>query len=158
MRILFLFIFFTVAGFAQTSNFFVKQNSLTWENVFITDKKDIAALIQKHPRLSITASEGGTYKGHGSEVKHTCPDTSPFMEKELSFDFEIVISEGKYRVSITNIKYTSNSKKGAKAIIKPESMWLANGQINKNYNNDLACLNSYFNRIFTMASVYKNKS
>jgi hypothetical protein len=158
MKILLLFIFFSITGFAQTSNFFVKQNGIIWENVFITDKKGITDLIQKHPRLVIKSSDSGTYKGYGSEVKHTCPDTSPFMEKDLSFDFEIVVSEGKYRVTVSNIKYTSNGKKGAKAIIKPESMWLASGQINKNYSNDYACLNNYFNRIFTMSSVYKNKT
>ena len=155
---LFLFILLSVSGFAQVSNFYAKNNALVWENVIITDQGNIPELIQRHPRLSITSVSGDSYKGKGTEIRHTCEGCSPYMDNELSFDFEIKLSEGKYSVTVYNLIYKlkpqdNNSKKTVTA----DEMILKSGVVRKDVEEDLACLNRYFSKIFSMTRVYKNK-
>ena len=158
IQLLFIAILLSANAFAQVNNFFVKDSRLIWENAFLSDNTSLPMLLQRHPRLTIVSTEGNIYKGQGSEIRTSCPGTSSFMEHEVSFDFEIEMSDGKYRATVYNLKFTSVDEKKGKAVIKPESVVVAKGAIKKKYNEDLNCLNSYFTRIFTMTPIYKNKS
>lgn len=156
MKKMFVFILFTVTCWSQSNNFLLKDNKLIWENVYITNQENIAALISNHPQLQINSVSGNIYKGTGTKMKIICDGTSSFMDNDLSFTFEIEVRDGKYRVSVYDMVYT---KSGKKKKIYPEKYIVKNGAIKpaKEAVNDLACLDSYFNKIFTLALVYKNK-
>ncbi|NDI99117.1 hypothetical protein GWA97_08535 [Flavobacterium sp. LaA7.5] len=153
MKKLVFFLLLSVSCFAQVSNFYVKDNDLVWENVIITDQNNIPELIQRHPRLNIISASGTLYKGKGTEIKHICEGCSSYMDNELSFDFEIKLSEGKYGITVFNLVYTLSPQKTVTA----GDIMLKNGVIKKEIEEDLACLNRFFGKIFSMTTVYKNK-
>ncbi len=155
MKTLILFLLFSVSCWSQTNGFATRHKSLVWENVVITNETNIPELLSRHPRLKITSSSGSVYKGTGSLIKNTCPGTSAFMENEFSFDFEIELSEGKYRITVMDIVYVQ--PKGKK--VAAEKYFLDKGAMKHDEISkaDLNCLDVYFNRIFTMTAVYKNK-
>jgi hypothetical protein len=154
MKTFLLFFIICFQGFSQSHNFSAKNNSITWENVFISNETNIAAVLAKHPRLTITTSAGKLHKGSAKKVKNTCPGTSAYMNEEMSFNFEIEESSGKYRVTVTDIKFTKNGKTS-----KAETYLLANGsvQTDEQAQKDIACLENYFNRTFTLTQLLKNK-
>lgn len=156
MKKVLFFLLFSVSCFAQVNNFYAKNNTLVWENVIISDQNNIPELIQRHPRLSITP--GTSYKGKGTEIRHTCEGCSSYMDNEFSFDFEIKLSEGKYSVTVYNLVYKlMPQKNNLKKTVTADSIILKNGAVRKDINEDLACLDRYFNKIFSMTRVYKNK-
>lgn len=154
MKSLIFFIFFAVQAFCQTSNFSVKGNKLIWENVFISDESNISAALSKHPRLKIRSVYGKLHHGVASKIKNTCPDTSTFMNDEISFDFEIEESSGKYRVSVTNIRFSLKGKS------QPAENYLTDKGTLKTTgvaNRDIECIESFLNRTFTLTQTLNNK-
>ncbi|AWH85852.1 hypothetical protein HYN59_12390 [Flavobacterium album] len=147
---------FSTTCWSQATNFIARKKNLVWENVVISDQANIPELISKHPRLTVTSSNNSVYKGKGTLIKNTCPNTSPFMENEFSFDFEIEPGEGKYRVTVSNIVYSHAKSKNTTAA---EKYFLEKGNLKQDTQSktDLECLSLYFSRIFTMTMVYKNK-
>ncbi|AXG74595.1 hypothetical protein DVK85_10255 [Flavobacterium arcticum] len=156
MKKVIFFFLFSISCFAQVHNFYVKNNSLVWENVIITNQDNIPEFIAHHPRLSI-ASSNHSYKGKGTEIRHTCEGCSSYMDNELSFDFEIKLREGKYSIIVYNLIYTVMSQENHRKIIIADSIMLKKGGIRNDLNKDLTCLDIYFNRIFSMTGIYKNK-
>jgi hypothetical protein len=140
---------------AQSNSFLASGNKLVWENVFISNETNIPASISRHSKLKIVSSDQKVFTGKGDGIKNTCPETSAFMKNELSFDFEVEASDGKYRVTITNIVFKNKNKKVSTA----ESYFIKNGdmQTTGTLQADLDCLDVYFNRIFNTA-LYKNRS
>ncbi|MEL1244605.1 hypothetical protein AAEO56_10060 [Flavobacterium sp. DGU11] len=156
MRKILLLLLFSASCWSQANNFVARQKNLVWENVVISDQANIPELLAKHPRLTITSSKNAVYKGKGSHIKNICPDTSPFMEDEVSFDFEIEPGDGKYRVTVFNIVYTQGKTKTTTAA---EKYFLEKGILKQDAQSkkDFECLGIYFSRIFTMTMIYKNK-
>ena len=149
---------FSISCFAQVSNFYTRNNALVWENVIITDQSNIPELIQRHPRLSITSMSGTLYKGKGTEIRHTCEGCSSYMDNEMSFDFEINLSEGKYSITVYNLVYKLTAQENnPEKTITADEMVLKNDAIRNDREEDLACLNRYFSKIFSMTRIYKNK-
>ncbi len=158
MKKVLFFLLFSVSCLAQVNNFYAKNNTLVWENVIISDQDNIPELIQRHPRLSIISVSGTSYKGKGAEIRHTCEGCSSYMDNELSFDFEIRLSEGKYSVTVSNLIYKSvPQKESLKKIETADNIILKNGSIREDIDEDLNCLDRYFSKIFSMTRVYKNK-
>ncbi|RZJ74423.1 MAG: hypothetical protein EOO45_08615 [Flavobacterium sp.] len=157
MKSLVVFLLLSVAGFAQ-NNFSISKDSLKWENVFISDEQNINTLIERHPRLAITSHKGKIFQGTGDGIKNTCPGTSALSDNPFSFDFEIELSDGKYRVTIVNIHFTK-LKKGKTDHISAYQSFVNKDKIktDRQSQKDLECLENYFNRIFSNTSVFKNK-
>ena len=148
-------VLFTFTAFSQDNSFAVVNGKLVWEDVIISQETNIPAIVTRHSKLSITKAEGAIYKGKATGLSSSCSDTSKILKNEYNFNFEIEMSEGKYRITITDVVFTG--KGGGKAegfyIEKNSGMpELANN------NADLACLDAYFTKLFTMTSVYKTKS
>ncbi|WP_159798996.1 hypothetical protein [Flavobacterium sp. MK4S-17] len=153
MKKVLLLLLFSVNCLAQVNNFVLKNDDVVWENVFITDQKNIPELITQHPKLKIVSSTGAVYKGRGFEIKHTCQDSPSYMTNELNFDFEIELAEGKYRVTVYNIQYTEREKVNIKHYTSERKTLKSD----KETITALNCLDSYFNKLFTLATLYKNK-
>jgi hypothetical protein len=161
MKKMVFLLLFSVSCFAQVNNFIVKNNSLIWETVFISNETNIPQLLQRHPRLNVISSENNIYKGTGTEIRNTCPGASAFMDNEFSFDFEIELREGKYRVTITNIKFTlSGNSKKKPAVKNAENYLVENGAVKAGEatQQDLMCFETFFNRLFTVSMSFRNKS
>lgn len=161
MKLSFLLLLFSVFSLTQVNNFTVKDNKLVWENVIITNEANIPELIARHPRLELTNTSGNIYKGTGSRIKNACPGRLNYMEDGLSFEYEIEQKNGMYRVTVTNLYLTGNDVPvGNPKQIAAEKYFLDNKPIKKLSGNseDLKCLDMFFNRLFTMTNVYRNKS
>ena len=158
MKKILLFLLFSVSCLAQENNFSITNDNIIWENVFITSQTNIPELLSRHSRIKIASASGSLYKGTGTGIRNKCAGTSDYMSREFNFDFEIEISEGKYRVTVFNIKYAEKPKKAA--FTKLEKFLLENNAMKQDAkaNNDIMCLNTYFNRTFTNTMVFKNKS
>lgn len=154
MRKIIFLMLFSVHCWAQSDGFAMRNKNLVWENVIISSETNIPGLIERHPRLKITSSNKSVYKGTGSHVKNTCPGVSAFMENELSFNFEIELGDGKYRVTVSDLVYHTGKSKAT-----AEKLLLEKGGLKQDATTktDLDCLGAYFNRIFAMTMVYKNK-
>lgn len=154
-KVLLLFIFFISfsKAFSQ-DNFVALDNKLVWETVFINNEPNIAGILQKHSKFKITEGKDGIYTGKAAKMSSNCDSQSKALNHEYDFDFEIEVSEGKYRVTITNIVF--KGKGGAKA----EKFFLEKGEVKstKAVEADLTCLDTYFTKLFSMTTVYKNKS
>lgn len=150
--------FVSLSVYGQSNSFLASNNKVVWENVFITNEAKIPELIARHSRLKIVSSDQNIYKGTATEMRNSCPETSAFMKDAFSFDFEIEISDGKYRVTVTNIVFTKNKGKQAKNTTA-ESYFIKNGELQTTgtLTADLNCLDTYFNRIFN-TGLYKNRS
>jgi hypothetical protein len=81
------------------------------------------------------------------------------MKDAFSFDFEIEVSDGKYRVTITNLVFKKLKAKTAKAKTA-ENYFIKEGKLitEKQVQAALTCLDTYFNKIFSATTVYKNRS
>jgi len=157
-RIVLVVVFFiSLAANAQSNSFLVSNNKLIWENVFISSETNIPAIIARHSRLKIVSSNATIFKGTGTDLRNTCPGTSSFMKDDISFDFEIEMSDGKYRVTVTNLVYKKADKNGKKTAA--ENYFIKDGGIitDATITADLTCLDKYFNKIFTTGA-YKNRS
>lgn len=144
---------------AQETNFLVANNKVLWENVFISNETNIPDIIARHTRLKITSVTDNIYKGRGMDVRNTCPGTSSFFKDGLSFDFEIELREGKYRVTITNMVYSKKVKKQKTAT--PAEKYFVTDNILKTGEEatiDFTCLENHFIKLFTTNMNYKNKS
>ncbi|TRW24408.1 hypothetical protein FMM05_11285 [Flavobacterium zepuense] len=157
---LLLLLLCSLSGFSQANSFIISNEKLIWENVFISEETNIPAIISRHVRLKITSSEGGVYKGTGTELKNTCPGTSDFLKDDFSFDFEIELREGKYRVTISNLIFLKKTAKkkhaqpmGAEKFLTDKGVIKSGGKSDA----DLLCLDNYFNKIFSMTTAYKNR-
>lgn len=161
-KALLFFLLYSVAGMAQSGNFAIAENKLVWETVFISDESNVPQLIERHPRLKIISAKGNIYKGTGAEIKNTCPGASDFMNYDFGFNFEIELREGKYRVTVTNIVFTKTSRNKGRVSTADaaEKYFTENGNLRAGaaVQSDLACLETFFNRVFTMTRVYRNKS
>jgi len=157
--VLVIILFVSLAVSAQSNSFIASNNKLVWENVFISNETNIPSLIARHTRLKITSFTATVYKGTGNDLRNTCPGASAFMKDDFSFDFEIEISDGKYRVTVSNLVFKKAKKKAGKKTAA-ETYFIKDGDIiiNDVIATDLTCLDSYFNKIFTMTAVYKNRS
>lgn len=154
MKSLVFFLLLSIQAFCQTNNFSVKGSSLIWENVFISNETNISAVLAKHPRLKIDSTAGKLHKGNAVKIKNTCPETSLFMNDEISFDFEIEESTGKYRVTVTNIKFTNKGKSKNAESYLIEKGAIKTGSI---VQNDIECIENYLNRTFTLTQILNNK-
>lgn len=154
--ILLILMFVSLSGMCQVNSFMISNDKLIWENVFISSEANIPNTISRHVRLKITSSDGTIYKGTGTDIKNTCPGTSDFMKDgfSFSFNFEIELSEGKYRVTISNLVFSKSNKK-----TEAEKYFIENGLLKKDgkIEADLTCLDNYFNKIFTVTAIYKNR-
>jgi len=159
-RFFFIVLFsFSLSCLAQESNFLVSDNKVVWENVFISSETNIPNVIARHTRLKITSSANNVYKGRGIDVRNTCPGTSSFFKDDLSFDFEIELRDGKYRITISNMVFSKKIKK-TKTATPAEKYFLADEVLKtgEEANVDFTCLENYFTKLFSMTMVYKNKS
>ena len=140
---------------AQSTGFTAVGEKLIWENVFISNETNITSIITRHSRLKIISVKGQVYKGVATGVSSSCPGTSKALKSEYNFDFEIEASEGKYRVTVSNIKFV-----GKKAGSNADKLYIAGGTIKSTKSNeaDLACIDAYLNKVFTMTFVYKSRS
>lgn len=146
----------SVAVQAQSTSFLESNNKLVWENVYINSEENVSSFISRHSKLTVSpSSDPSVFKGRGEGIRNTCPETSAFMKDNFSFDFEIEVSDGKYRVTVTGITLTKKSGKKATA----ETYFIKDGQLltDGTLQADLSCLDAYFNRIFNIA-LYKNRS
>lgn len=155
LLLLTLSVLFGLSAYSQENSFAVLNNHLVWEDVIIAPEANIPAIITRHSKLKITSTEGNIYRGKAMGLSSSCNDSSKILKNEYNFDFEIELSEGKYRVTVTNIVF--KGKRGGKAdnfyIEKyPGKSVLANADA------DLNCLDAYFIKLFTMTTVYKTKS
>lgn len=146
---LFVFVFSVL----QSTNFLVLDDKIVWENVFITDD-DIISLIKKNPGLKIESKTENIYKGHAIGLKNTCAETSDFLNYEYLFDFEIEVSKGKYRATVTNLRF----KESKNNIYTSENFFLDKKELKSDPKSeaDLICIDGFFNRMFTN-TIYKNK-
>lgn len=154
MKSLVFFLLISLQAFCQSNNFSVKVNTLIWENVFISNETNISAVLAKHPRLKIDSTAGKLHKGSAVKIKNTCPETSSYMNDDISFDFEIEESTGKYRVTVTNIKFTTKNKSR-----KAEAYLVEKGSIKteNKAQRDIECIENYLNRTFTLTQTLNNK-
>jgi len=159
-KIFFIALFsFSLSCLAQETNFLVSDSKVVWENVFISSETNIPNVIARHTRLKIISSADNIYKGKGIDVRNTCPGTSGFFKDDLSFDFEIELRDGKYRVTVTNMVFSKKVKK-QKMQTPAEKYFLTDEVLKTGGENtvDFTCLENYFTKLFSMTMVYKNKS
>jgi|GEM_PF-1926000 len=148
-------VFYTLSALSQGNNFAVADGKLVWENVIISQEINIPAIVARHSKLTITGAEGSIYKGKATRLSSSCGNTSKILKNEYGFNFEIEMSEGKYRVTITNIVFAG--KRGGRA----EGFYIDKLQgkpVHANAGADLTCLDAYFTKLFTMTRLYKTKS
>lgn len=153
MKIFPLFVLlFSVPVFSQ-ANFTVDRNVIVWENVYISEDNNIADHLARHPRLKLENNTGGRLKGKGSMLKSNCNEAGP-DSGYVSFDFEVQTTGNKYRITVSNICF------GSRKTVKAEAMFLHDGMLRttNETTKDLDCLEVFFNRLFTRAQVFKNKS
>lgn len=150
-----LFLFAIISN-AQSTGFSAVGGKLLWENVFITSETNIPAIIQRHSRLKIISEKGPLYKGTATGVGSSCPETSKILKSEYNFDFEIEVAEGKYRVTVSNIRFTGKGKASTEA----GKYYITNNELTATNiaEKDLACIDAYLNKIFTMTFIYKSRS
>jgi hypothetical protein len=150
---------FSLSCFAQGNNFIVENGKLVWENVFISSETNIPNIIGRHSRLKIITADGAVYRGKGIELRNTCPGTSDFLKDDYSFDFEIELRDGKYRVTITNIVFSKKLKK-QKTITIAETYLFENSKIKTDAITaaDLGCIENYITKLFSPIMAYKSKS
>ena len=110
----------------------MSDSKVVWENVFISSETNIPNVIARHSRLKVTSSADNVYKGRGIDVRNTCPGTSSFFKDDLSFDFEIELRDGKYRVTITNMVYSKKFKK-QKIVTPAEKYFLSDEFLKINF-------------------------
>lgn len=153
--LLLVFLYFTHPSASQVSNFAVLNGKLVWENVIIAREDNIPAMIATHAKLSVAKVSDVLYRGKASGLTSSCDDTSNVLKNEYNFNFEIEMSDGKYRVTITDIVFSG--KRGGKA-----ERFYTNRRNDtlktKGVNSDLSCLDAYFTKLFTMTGFYKTKS
>lgn len=154
--LIFLFLF-VLQGYSQATGFALINNKVVWENVFVSDQQNIPALIARHSRLKITSTDGKIYKGVGKNIIYKCSDTSATLNKGYSFNFEVELVEGKYRVTITNIVFNTTGKTGKTLA---DTYFLSDSKLKQDAvaNADMVCLEGYFNRIFSTSTTLKNRS
>jgi hypothetical protein len=152
--ILFLF---ALQGYAQATGFAVISNKVVWENVFVSDQQNIPALIARHSRLKVTSTDGKVYKGVGKNIIYKCSDTSATLKKGYSFNFEVELVEGKYRVTISGIVFNTTGKTGK---TQADTYFVTDGKLKQDAAvvADMTCLEGYFNRIFSTSTTLKNRS
>ncbi len=145
--------------FSQENNFIADGGKIIWENVFINSESNIPNIIGRHSRLKIISSEQSLYKGKGFELRNTCPGTSEFLKDDFSFDFEIELKDGKYRVTLSNIVFSKVLKK-QKSTTPAEAYFLERGKIKDipATQADLICMENYIIRLFSPIMAYKSKS
>lgn len=157
MKHLLWLLFFALPVCAQTKAFTARNNTVIWENVFVTGETDVASILEKHPSLTITSHKGNKYKGVAKNVKNSCPGISEsFIDAQYNFSFEIERSAGMYSVTITKMKVISSVKNKTTNI---ETYLLEKGSIKTDTHTvtDLSCLDALFNRMFTATNILKNK-
>lgn len=150
-----LLLFISINCFSQNASFGINNKKLFWENVYISNEANIPQLIKRHSKLKIDSTSKSIYKGHATALKNTCEGASAYLDNEFSFNFEIELREGKYRVTITKLVFYETSKNKA---VGSEVYFTENGVIKQDVYKDLECLESYFNRIFSFTTLYKSKS
>ena len=143
-------------GSAQSTGFSAIDGKLLWENVFITSETNIPAIIQRHSRLKIISEKGSVYKGTATGVGSSCPGTSKILKSEYNFDFEIEVAEGKYRVTVSNIRFIAKNK----SVTAAGKYYITDSDIATTHTaeTDLACIDAYLNKIFAMTFIYKSRS
>lgn len=158
MKYVLILFLFSITVYSQSTAFSVKGNGLVWENIYITTEADVAAILEKHPRLKITSHKGNIYSGTVLNNKNSCPGSSPqLVDAEMNFSFELEKSAGMYRVTITKMKILAAGKD--KKSKPAESYFIQDGVINGKAQTtaDLSCLDAMFNRMFTATNLLKNK-
>jgi hypothetical protein len=155
MKSILLFLLLSLSCWSQTTAFTVRKKALVWENVVITNETGIPELISRHSRLAITSSDKSVHKGKGTLLKCNCAGSPEFMHNDFSFDFEIELGEGKYRITVSDIVYIPAKGKKTTA----EKYFLEKGTLKDDEatKTGLACIDAYFNRIFSNTEAYKNK-
>ncbi|OYQ31885.1 hypothetical protein CHU92_15440 [Flavobacterium cyanobacteriorum] len=155
MKALLVTLLFIATCHAQEHNFVISNKAVVWENVFISNEANVPLLLKRHPRLSISSAEGKIYKGIGSLIRNTCKGSSAYTGNEFSFNFEVQVSSGKYRVSVYNIRYNLPNNQDQNL----ENYFIENNVLKDDPQSklDIQCLNNYFNRIFSSPQVFKNK-
>lgn len=154
--LIFLFLI-ALQGYAQATGFAVISKKVVWENVFVSDQQNIPALIARHSRLKVTSTDGKVYKGVGKNIIYKCSDTSATLNKGYSFNFEVELVEGKYRVTITGIVFNTTGKTGK---TQADMYFVTDGKLKQDAPvvADMTCLEGYFNRIFSTSTTLKNRS
>lgn len=156
----FIFLFLiSISGFSQATGFAVANNQLVWENVFVSNEMNVPSLIGRHSKMKIVSSDGTIYKGVAKDILiSSCTDASKIFKYGVNFSFEIELSDGKYRVTVSDIIF-NNQKKG-KTKTPAEKSFVVSGKTKSTVEavNDLTCLETYFNKVFTMMVIYKNRS
>ncbi|MXN89758.1 hypothetical protein GR160_00825 [Flavobacterium sp. Sd200] len=156
--VIFLFLY-SLSGIAQDNNFIVEKDKLVWENVFISTETNIPNIVGRHSRLKIISSEGLVYKGKAVELRNTCPGSSNLLKNDYSYDFEIELKEGKYRVTVSNIVFYKKVKK-QKVVSTAESNFIENAKLKQDATTlaDLTCIENYIVKLFSPIMAYKSKS
>nr|WP_322625846.1 hypothetical protein [uncultured Flavobacterium sp.] len=156
-KFLIILFLFALQGYAQATGFAVISNKVVWENVFVSDQQNISALIARHSRLKVTSTDGKVYKGVGKNIIYKCSDTSATLNKGYSFNFEVELVEGKYRVTITGIVFNTTGKTGK---TQADAYFINDGKLKQDtlVVADMTCLEGYFNRIFSTSTTLKNRS
>lgn len=151
----FLLLFITVYSYSQTTGFSLLKGKLVWENVYISKEPNVAALIARNSRLKITSVNGSLYKGTGTGLNKVCAGTSKVLSGGYNFNFEIELSQAKYRVTLFFISFNKGKKK-----LLAENHFLEKGKLKqtKEAKADLKCMEDYFIKIFEQVTVYKNRS
>ncbi|MFP9098375.1 hypothetical protein ACLI09_04915 [Flavobacterium sp. RHBU_24] len=148
-------VFYTLSVLSQGNNFAVLNGKLIWESVIISQETNIPAVVATHTKLAITGTEGNIYKGKATGLSSSCGDTSKILEREYNFNFEIELSESKYRITVTDIVFTGKGGGRAEAFYIDK---YGSERLPATAGADLACLDAYFTKLFTMTRVYKTKS
>lgn len=144
----------TISAYGQATGFSLLNERLVWENVYMSKEPNIA-LITRNPRLKITSVEGNLYKGTGTGLSRVCPGTSKVLAGGYNFNFEIELSEGKYRVTLFLISFNNGKKK-----LLAENHFVEKGKIKqtREAQADLSCMEDYFSRVFELSAIYKTRS
>jgi hypothetical protein len=88
------FLLFTLTGFAQNKNFTIEDNLIVWKKIY-DDSSNILDL-KNNPRLEFKTDSTGYIKKTNFEDKKL---------NQLTGEFKIESKNGKYRVSVFNIKF-----------------------------------------------------
>ena len=107
--------------------------------------------------MKVTSTDGKVYKGVGKNIIYKCSDTSATLNKGYSFNFEVELVEGKYRVTITGIVFNTTGKTGK---TQADAYFINDGKLKQDtlVVADMTCLEGYFNRIFSTSTTLKNRS
>ncbi|MFA9189655.1 hypothetical protein [Flavobacterium magnesitis] len=137
-------LFVNAIGFSQNKNFIVEDNLIVWRLVY-EDASHFSAL-KNNLRLDfVSDSTGYISKTNFADRKL----------EELTADFRIEAKEGKYRVSVFNIRFYDRAIRKKEAIQEYaiESHFLKNnGEIRKSIlgYNVTELLNPHFEELFTI--------